>query len=488
MTGEKTYNLTNKNSNDYIIIPNLEPNPKFKGRFTINGDLIDRGSQMESCFYSVMSLLEQKNNKIDYLLGNHEENILDSNCSDNMKIFNGLNFITYKNTIFNDENRDINKINKLSDENLKLYEIMRNKIIDAIKNDKIKCCLSEDNIIMSHVMFNTNSFYELILRPIYRDLKVENFLGINLIILDKLIQKVYDNKENLNKKDIKFLTVFINKFIKFYCSSGKKFNDKSVDVVVAVGMLTAERSLNKNNLRPLNGIKQIVGHDNIKEGIPALQKDNRVLYADCEQSEGYFKDRGEKELNTQARVLISDKKGSYKLHGLQINHSKLIQYHKEALNQIDDNTSNTLDYIVNYKPSFSERKLKFSVTGSNFKTLAKQILDYSKPMKDISFYNKSLPEHYQFDTMKIVLAYKYSLTNNISILPEQEKLLFNKNINIKELNKICKNFNISQDIKKNIFKSLSNYIKSEKKDLETLLQNSTILDKKKQKLYKKSEK
>lgn len=68
-----------KTIKEIVVLPNVELNPDFIGYFTMGGDLIDRGSYSEECFYLMRMLLEQQatgqvwsEQRLWYLLGNHE--------------------------------------------------------------------------------------------------------------------------------------------------------------------------------------------------------------------------------------------------------------------------------------------------------------------------------------------------------------------------------------------------------------------------------
>lgn len=165
-----------------IPIPNLIINDEFKGKFIVDGDLIYRGAQSDSCFCLMYYLLNQKNarDKIEYLVGNHED------------------------TILNDEERGhYSDTPNLSVRDNVNFECFKRLLLNLVSEDKMKFCCYANDVMFSHTIFEKRYILKLL-----NDFDSQCFIDLK----EKIINKI-----PLQKDDLMIISYILNEHFKFRC-------------------------------------------------------------------------------------------------------------------------------------------------------------------------------------------------------------------------------------------------------------------------------
>lgn len=122
--------------NNLRILPNVELNPEFDGKFVINGDIIDRGLETEECLHLVDKLLREGKSqntwggkeRLVYIIGNHE----------------AWSMLGYEKNVNTFCSNDLNLNNKRK-------EIIKNTLISLLEEGFLKSCyLMPNGTIVSH--------------------------------------------------------------------------------------------------------------------------------------------------------------------------------------------------------------------------------------------------------------------------------------------------------------------------------------------------
>lgn len=286
--------LSEEERTKFVPIPNLEPNPDFIGTFTMGGDVIDRGDESESCFYTMAHLLNlqtehlkknpEEKEKIEFLIGNHEEMLLNNECHFCKE--NGGN-ITYGYFKIDDEGRRFEQSTDFEER----FGLMRKTMFQLLKNNQAKMCSAKGKTIISHVSFIKEDVNKLL--NFLQGIKFVGYstegkeinqkskeavaaLGIDVIKIKKLQDKI-NNNDKLNEDDVALLSDSINKFATYAYQLNEKdeegleipdtdkatikqifFNNS--DQYSPEGLLW-NRYTNLKENTVINDLKQLIGHD-----------------------------------------------------------------------------------------------------------------------------------------------------------------------------------------------------------------------------------
>lgn len=234
-----------------IPIPNLEINPSFGGKFICTGDLLDRGLHTDSCFCLIYYLLNQDtHNKIEFVIGNHEDLIL----RNIRKLYNGNNF-----------------------------NLIRNSLFNLVRNNKIKFCSYSNKTIFSHTIFEK----DYVVEGLYEIMGSKNLSENTKIKADSLVGKIENNIE-LGRNDVQNLSELLNLLFKNKIISFEQNKEQSICDSIFIKKINGIPegllwSLNFGSGQNILGLYQVVGHEQIADG-PILG--NGIIKSDVGQSSG----------------------------------------------------------------------------------------------------------------------------------------------------------------------------------------------------------
>lgn len=366
--------LSEEERTKFVPIPNLEPNPDFIGTFTMGGDVIDRGDESESCFYTMAHLLNlqtehlkknpEEKEKIEFLIGNHEEFLL---INDFDSCLGNRGNITYG--YF--ENRY-----ETSTDFEERFEFMRKTMLQLLKNNQVKICSAKGKTIISHVSFVKETVNTLL--NFLQGIKFVGYstegkeinqkskeavaaLGIDVIKIKKLQDKINKN-DKLNENDVALLSDSINKFATYAYQLNEK--DEEGLEIPDTDKATIKQIFNKNgvfgllwnrytNLKEntvINDLKQLIGHDrNENENIEIIKINGyEYLLVDLTITKGYDITKGkpleECYIRTKGNV-IAVRNGNIVKESCIFDIHQLDEIYKEVQEQLIEQENQLIDSL-----------------------------------------------------------------------------------------------------------------------------------------------
>lgn len=251
----------------------MEVNLDFNGKFICGGDLIDRGHETDSCLCLMYHLLKQNGaeNKIEYMVGNHEYMVIQNSCDYYKQVSNNS-------------------------------DLARNMLVKLVTDSKMKFASCSNTTIFSHTVLEKDcimSVLDLILYDTDKQLycaKKYNIIFnevLNIQKIENLKNNIYYDFEELNKENIELLTRLLNViFIEKVASIENGTDLEKQDNIFAVntgsdinnhkGLLWTREM---DNSKQIKGLYQVVGHMPQEELKPVLE--NGIIKADTYQSNGY---------------------------------------------------------------------------------------------------------------------------------------------------------------------------------------------------------
>ncbi len=272
---EELYKEYKINDNDAIKIPNLKINKNFNKNLFILGDLIDRGSFSNECFYLVKDIIEQIDNlqmndknayenlkdRFQFLIGNHE-----------------MNSMMFGYDILSEDYKKLYIIGSKND-----FDNIGKDLIKLLLNGRIKVCTNiGNNVFGSHVVYKKNDIEEII--KIVQ--KYEN-MDREVKELSVKFQELNNGPDKkLQRQSLPVLEEMINKLSVFIISNKNYLPlEQKNEYYKVLSTLLCKITANSKE-ENINNLFQVVGHE-ISGDHKALNKVN-AIYADFEQSSGFL--------------------------------------------------------------------------------------------------------------------------------------------------------------------------------------------------------
>lgn len=269
--------IPKENRINLVPIPNLELNPDFMHTFTLGGDLIDRGDETESCFYTMVHLLNEQTKilerypdqkpKIYFIMGNHEQGILHNKVKFSIVIGFNTTFTQPRLAKNKEEQRIIttalfnaNKDSQtfIGEFNAERFAIMQDYCLKLVKHNQMILCYLKEDVIISHVFFAKQDVIDLI-NEVVPFTSIMNFTANDINSLAHLQNKISYNIP-LTIEDMQLLVNKLNHIMKtFYTNEILKTKELSSLMIE----LVSNRILNltNNEKKSIVSLKQIIGHD-----------------------------------------------------------------------------------------------------------------------------------------------------------------------------------------------------------------------------------